>query len=91
MPTHIPGGKEMQDLVLRALDELGGRAHRNAITDRVLKLGQFTRAQLAVPPPASNQGNFSNRITYQVSNALKLLKKQGKIDNIGNGKWIRLP
>jgi hypothetical protein len=56
----------------------------------VLALGAFTRAQLAVPPPATNTGGFPNRIEYLVSHALSALKKKGEIDNVGGGEWVRL-
>lgn len=86
----MPDGPAIQELVLEAVDQLGGRAHRRAITRRVLEIGNFSPEQLAVPPPSTNTGGFPNRIEYLVSHSLSALKKKGRLDNVERGEWQRM-
>ena len=86
----MPTGSELQELILRALQSLGGSAHRTTIFRRVITLGAFTREQLAVAPPTTNQGRFNNHIECLTSTNLSALKKKGYIDNVGGGDWVLL-
>jgi hypothetical protein len=90
MKVTMPPASELRPLILRALDSLGGTAHRNALIRRTIELGAFTREQLAVPPPATNTGRFANHISCLISTSISGLKKRGEITNIGGGRWTRI-
>jgi hypothetical protein len=86
----LPSSDWFQDLVIRALINLGGEAERQAIYRRARKLADFSPAQRAVPPPPRNRGGFHDRIGFELSLALSHLKAAGRLDNPRRGLW-RLP
>jgi hypothetical protein len=90
----IPPKKTFQDLILRALLELGATdgdtASRHHVMAKATELGRFSDAQLAVPPPPRNRGGFKSWIAYELSFALSDLKDAGWITNPRRGMWTLL-
>ncbi|MDQ3647202.1 MAG: winged helix-turn-helix domain-containing protein [Actinomycetota bacterium] len=83
----LPSNDWFQELVLRAVRELGGRAHRQEIVQRARDLGHFTEDQLAAPPPPGNSGHFDDKIGFELSFALSHLKAAGQLANPERGYW----
>src|SRR4051795_1567622 len=76
--SPLPANAVFRELTLSALRDLGGRAHRDAIRDRALALGQFTKDQLAVPPPSTHT-RYGSRVEYLLSWSLTWLKRDGEV------------
>jgi hypothetical protein len=84
--VQLPKAAEYRELILTALQDLGGRASRDALTSRALELGHFTEAQLAVPPPPSHP-QYASQIAYRFSWAMTDLKRAGRIENPERSVW----
>lgn len=76
-----------ESLTIRALEELGGEAHRHAIRDRAIERGRFTSEQLAVPAPPSKRGQYPNQVEYQLSWALSHLHAAGRVERARPSVW----
>lgn len=86
--SALPDRDAFDDLVRRALLELGGSGERSAIVRRAVSLFRFTPAQLAVPAPPSKVRQYPNRIEYEISWAISRLHRDGTVTSPRRGFWV---
>jgi Mrr N-terminal domain len=78
-----PARRDLRDLVVRAVQDLGGRATRGAVRDRALELGEFTADEMAQPSAKPGM----SQIEYHMGWALSELKNDGRLFNPQRGIW----
>lgn len=84
----MPSSRSLVPVVERALQELGGRAHRTEIRDRAKQLGAFSPEQLAEPTRSlGKRRQYASEIDYRLSWALHHCHKDGTIEKLGRGYW----
>jgi len=84
----LPPKVWFQDLVCKAVRDLGGSAEREAIYEKAIEIGQFSDEQLAIPPPPGNQANLPSKVHFEISFALSDAKTAGRLDNPSRGVWV---
>ena len=86
----IPPQSTFNHLTVKALKALGGRAHRQAIRDKAIQVGDFSKAQLTVPQPFQNPEHrraYPTKVGYRLAWALTDLKNRGVVRKEGDGIW----
>ena len=84
----LPDAEWFAALSLRTIRALGGQiTDRRSYYRKAIELGEFTRDQLAVPPPPKNTANLNNKIEFELSFALSKLKQKGLLENPSRGVW----
>lgn len=81
-----PPKHKCERAIIAALEALGGEAHRASITRHAAQSDLFNLAERRSPAPPS-KGQYVTYLNYTLSWALTTLKKQGLVDNDGQGRW----
>ena len=90
LEPFIPPQSTFNQLTVKALKALGGRAHRQAIKDKAIQLADFSKAQLTVPQPFQNPQHrraYPTKVGYRLAWALTDLKNRGVVRKEGDGIW----
>jgi restriction endonuclease Mrr len=72
---------------LEALKALGGEARRDAIHERALADGGFSRRELAAPPPERAGEKYARLVDHDLSWALTNLRRDGLVEKPEWGTW----
>lgn len=86
-PPGLPTRAELQELLLAALDQLGGPVERRHLVARALEIAAFTPEQLSVPAPPSKVGAYPNRVEYELSWSITALHGAGRLRRVGPSRW----
>jgi restriction endonuclease Mrr len=69
------------------LQAFGGEAPRDAIRDRALHDGNFSRRELEAPAPERADKKYERLVDHELSWALTNLKRDGLVQNPTRGVW----
>ena len=88
MSTDLPQARQLADLVVRSLEDLGGQAHRHDITAKALEIGRFSRAQLGEPTHSrSKRTTYPTELHYRLSWAITHAHNNGDIERVERSIW----
>src|SRR3954452_4163368 len=88
MTAELPQARQLADLVVRSLEQLGGTAHRSAITAKALELGQFSAAQRAEPTHSvSKRRSYPTELHYRLSWAITHAHNNRDIERVERSVW----
>ena len=88
MSIDLPQARDLAELVVRSLAELGGQAHRHDITAKALELGRFSAAQRAEPTHAvAKRGSYPTELHYRLSWAITHAHNNGDIERVERSVW----
>lgn len=88
METDLPQARHLADLVVAALTQLGGQAHRREITAKALEIGRFSDAARAEPThAASKRDTYPTELHYRLSWAITHAHNNGDIERVKPGVW----
>lgn len=87
MEVMLPPNLWFQDLVCKAVRDLGGTADREAIYEQAIEIGQFSEEQLAIPGPES-QPDLPSKVHSEISAALRTAKADGRLENPSDEVWV---
>ena len=82
-----PREKDLYQPVIKALQNLSGKASKQSIFAEVVKLENFSKEELQIRLVGGSSKNKSNRIEYYFGWTLTELKQSGYVDNPSTGKW----
>ncbi len=86
--ADLPSARSLASLVVRALESLGGEAHRHAITEQALKIGGFSKAQLAEPTHATSKAStYPTELHYRLSWAITHAHNNGDVERVRPSVW----
>jgi hypothetical protein len=86
MEVMLPPSVWFQDLVCKAVRDLGGSARTEEIYEKAIELGQFAEEQLAVPAP--DGADFPSKVHAEMSSALTRAKADGRLDSPDDEIWL---
>lgn len=87
MEIMLPPNMWFQDLVCKAVRDLGGSADTDAIYEKAVEIGRFSDEQLALPAPG-DRAQPQSRVHSEISSALSRAKADGRLDNPSDGVWV---
>jgi hypothetical protein len=88
MNVDLPQARELADLIVRALERLGGQARRNLMIDTALEIGSFSAAQRAEPTHSvSKRQAYPTELHYRLSWAITHAHKNGDIERVEPSVW----
>jgi hypothetical protein len=86
--TDLPQARELADVVVHALRQLGGQAHRRDITTKALEIGSFSPAQLAEPTHATGKARtYPTELHYRLSWAITHAHNNGDLERVRPSIW----
>lgn len=86
--VDLPAARSLADLVVEALEALGGEADRASIIEHAIIVGPFTDAQRAVPSRATRtKARHPSELHHRLSWALSHAKNAGDIEPVRRGVW----
>ena len=84
----LPTQHALKPLIVRALRECGGPAHRRKFLALAKQLGAFSRAQLEKPTHSlGKRRQYPSELDYRFSWALTGLHNDGAVIKLGDGYW----
>jgi hypothetical protein len=88
MYTDLPQARELADLIVKSLEDLGGKAHRHDITQKALGIGGFSAAQLAEPTHShGKRKSYPTELHYRLSWAITHAHNNGDIERVARSVW----
>ncbi len=88
MTVELPQARALAEVVVKAVRELGGQAHRHDITEKALEIGRFSAAQRAEPTRSvGKRGTYPTELHYRLSWAITHAHNNGDIERVERNIW----
>ena len=88
MSVDLPQARDLAELIVRSVHELGGKAHRADITAKALEIGRFSQTQRDEPTHAvSKRGTYPTELHYRLSWAITHAHNNGDIERVERSIW----
>jgi hypothetical protein len=87
MEVGLPPSLWFQDLVCKAVRDLGGSAANEAIFEKAIEIGQFSEEQLALLPPPDEDGGLASRVHFEILAALRQAAADARLAAAGDDGW----
>ena len=89
MEVMLPPSVWFQDLVCKAVRDLGGSARTQEIYTKAIEIGQFAEEQLAIPAP-EDEADLPSKVHAEILSALRVAKADARLDNPSDEEWTSI-
>src|SRR4051794_28208658 len=88
MEVDLPQARQLTNLIVAALEQLGGQADRSEIIETAIEIGSFTDEQRAEPSHATRaNANHPSELHHRLSWAMSHARIAGEIESVRPRVW----